>query len=92
MLVPRQTLNGRHPAMAQCARGAEWKSWQLAEGETRESSERTFEAYGEPIQNVSTFRYLGRVLTAVYNDWLVVVGNLGKVWKSWGRFFRTTGL
>ena len=88
MLVPRQTLNGRHPATAQCARGAEWKSWQFAEGETRESSEQAFEAYWEPIQNVSTFRYLGSVLTAGDNDWLAVVGNLGKARKSWGRLSR----
>ena len=88
MLVPRQNLNGRHPATAQCARGAEWKSWQLAEGEMRESSERAFEAYWEPIQNLLTFRYLGRVLTAGDNDWLAVVGNLGKARKSWGRLSR----
>ena len=47
--------------------------------------ERDFKAYGEPIQNVMAFRYLGRVLTAGDNDWLAVVGNLGKARKSWGR-------
>ena len=41
--------------------------------------ERAFEAYGEPLENVTTFRYLGRVLTAGENDWLEVVGNLGKI-------------
>ena len=30
------------------------------------------------------FRYLGRVLTAGYDDRLAVVGNLGKARKSWG--------
>ena len=44
----------------------------------RESSERAFEEYGEPLENVMTFRYLGRVLTAGSDDWLAVVGNLGK--------------
>ena len=39
----------------------------------------------EPLKNFSTFRYLGRVLMAVDDDWLAVVGNLGKAWKSWGR-------
>ena len=50
--------------------------------------ERAFEAYEEPIQNFSTFRYLGRVLTAGDYDWLAVVGNLGKAQKSWGRLSR----
>ena len=57
----------------------------------RESSERAFEAYGEPIHNVSAFRYLGRVLTAGDDDWLLVVGNLGKAQKSWGRLSRILG-
>ena len=82
MLVSWRALNGRNPATAQCARGAEWKRRRLAEAETRKSSERAFKAYGEPIQNVSTFRYLGRVLTEGDNNWLAVVGNLGKAQNS----------
>ena len=85
MLVLRRTLNGRHPATAQCARGAERKRRRLAEAEMRVSSERAFEAYGEPIKNVSAFRYLGRVLTDGDDECLAVVGNLGKARKSWGR-------
>ena len=78
MLVPQRSLNGRHLATSQCARGAERKRRRFAEADTREILERAFEAYGEPIQNVSEFRYLGRVLTAVDDDWIAVVGNLGK--------------
>ena len=74
--------------MYQCDRGAEWKRWRITEAETRESSERDFEAYGEPILFFLGFRYLGRVLTAGDDDWLAVVGNLGKAWKSWGRLSR----
>ena len=55
------------------------------EAELREILERAFEAYGEPLENVTTFRYLGRVLTAGGDDWIAVVGNLGKAQKSWGR-------
>ena len=50
ILVPWRDLNGRNPATAQCARGAERKRWRLAEAETRESSEWVFEAYGGPIK------------------------------------------
>ena len=40
------------------------------------------------IQHVLTFRYMGRVLTAGDDDWIVVVGNLGKARKSWGQLSR----
>ena len=46
--------------------------------------ERTFEAYGEPLENVTVFRCMGCVLTAGNDDWLAVVINLGKARKSWG--------
>ena len=39
---------------------------------------RDFEAYGEPLENLTAFRYLGRVLTAGYDKWLAVLGNLSK--------------
>ena len=58
------------------------------EAELRDILERDFKAYGDPLDNVTSFRYLGQVLKAVYNDWLVVVGNLGKARKSWGRLSR----
>ena len=82
MLVLWSTLNGRHPANAQCARRAERKRRRLAEEELRESTERAFEAYGAPLENVTAFKYLGRVTTAGYDDWHAVVGNLHKVRKS----------
>ena len=91
MLVPRQDLNGQHPGTVQCKRGAERKRRRLAEADTQESAERAFEAYGEPIKNVTEFKYLGRVLTAGDDEWLAVVGNLGKAQRSWGRLSRVLG-
>ena len=67
---------------------AERKRRRLAETETRENSERAFEAYGEPIEAVSEFKYLGRVLTATDDDWTAMVGNLKKARRSWGRLVR----
>ena len=72
----------------QCARGGEIKRRRLAEDEFRESSERAFQVYGEPLENVTAFRYLGRVMTVGDNDWPVVVGNIHKASKSWGRLSR----
>ena len=85
MLVPWRSLNSRHPVKYQCARGVEQKRRRLAEAELRERLERDFEAYGEPLENVTAFKYLGQVLTAGYDDWLAVVGKLGEARKSWGR-------
>ena len=61
------------------------------EAELRERLERAFEAYRELLENVTAFRYLGRVFEAGNDDWLAVVGNLGKVRKSWGRLSRILG-
>ena len=36
----------------------------MAEAELRDSTERDFEAYGNPIEIVTKFKYLGRVMTA----------------------------
>ena len=44
-----------------------------------------FEVYGQQIQSVPRFTYLGRVMTAGDDDWTAVAGNLAKARKSWGR-------
>ena len=88
MQVPRRALNGRHPGTVQCEKGAERKRRRLTETETRENSERAFEAYGAPIDSVLEFKYLGRILTATYDDWPPVVGNLRKARRSWVRLSR----
>ena len=88
MLVPCHTLNGIHPATAQCARGAELKRRRLVEVELRESTERDFEAYGKPLGNMTAFRYPEWVLTAGDDERNEVVGNLCKSMNSWWRLSR----
>ena len=75
----------------QCAKGAERKRRRLAEAETREKLERVFHAYGQPMEAVSEFWYLGRILTATDNDWTEVAGNIKKARRSWGRLARVLG-
>ena len=82
ILISRQALNSRHPATAQCVRGEEQKRRRLEEEELRESSERAFEAYGDLLENVTMFQYLGQVLTEGDNYWLSVIVNLGKAINS----------
>ena len=68
-----------------CSSGADKKRRRLAEEEVRDSAEMAFEVYGEQLQTVPRFKYLGRVLTEGEDDWPEVAGNLVKSRKSWGR-------
>ena len=63
--VSRKALNGRHLGTIQCRQGTDRKRRRLAEAEMRENLERAFHAYGKPMESVSEFRYLGRLLTAI---------------------------
>ena len=54
--------------------------------------EQAFHAYGKPMEAVSEFRYLGRLLMATNNDWPAVAGNIQKVRVSWGRLARVLGM
>ena len=58
------------------------------EEDLRESLERAFQAYGELLETMTSFKYLGRVLTAGDGNWPSVAGNLRKDMKSWMRMTR----
>ena len=49
----------------------------------RESFESIFQAYGEPLDTVTLFKYLGRVLTAEDDNWPALSSNLRKSRKIW---------
>ena len=66
----------------------EQKRQRLAEADLTESLEMDLEANREPLENMTAFRYLERVLTAEYDYWIAVVGNLGKARKSCGQLSR----
>ena len=57
----------------------------------RERAERAFQAYDRPLTTVASFKYLGRVLTAAYDDCTAVVGNLRKARKIWAQMARIMG-
>ena len=85
---PQCDLNGRHPDTTKCTLGAERKRRRLAEEEFRKRTDRAFEAYGAPFENVTAFNFLGWVLTTGYDDWTAVVGNLCKARKIWGQLLQ----
>ena len=91
ILLPWKVLNGRHIYTAQCAKGEERNFQRIAEEEIRKSAERFFQAYERPLETVISLKYLGRVLTSGYENWLEVVGNLKKARKSWAWLTRILG-
>ena len=91
MLVPCCALKRKHLATAQCAMGLERRRRRLVEEELQESLNRAFQAYREPLETVTSFKYLGRVLTAGDDGWLAVAGNLRKARESWTRMTRILG-
>ena len=63
MLVLWDAFNGRHPNTAQCAKGVERNLCRLAAEEIQAITERYFRSYGLPLTLVSSFKYLGQILT-----------------------------
>ena len=68
MLVPWCALNRRYLDTYQCAKGAESKRQRLVDEDMRESTERSFQAYGKPLETVTLFKYLGWVMMEVDNN------------------------
>ena len=64
MMVPWVALNSRHLVTDQCAKGAERNFRWMLEEDIRESAKRAFQDYGRPLETVTSFKYLERVLTA----------------------------
>ena len=44
-----------------------------------------FSAYGCPLERVTSFKHLGRVISATDDDWSAVVRNLAREKKVWSR-------
>ena len=63
MLVPWVVLNGYHTTNAQCAKGAEQKRHRLASDKTKEIMARDLHAYTRLLNPVTSFKYLGQIMT-----------------------------
>ena len=71
-----------------CKRGADRKKQRLVAEATRLASETVFTACGQPLENVSLFKHLGRWLLEDDFDWQAVTSNLKKAHEKWGRISR----
>ena len=84
-------LNGRHNTNAQYNNGVEQKRHRLAAEEMRSITERAFQAFRIPLNLVTPFKHLERIMTASYDDWPEVVRNLRKAKKSLAWLSRILG-
>ena len=50
--------------------------------------ERSLTAYGVPLSQVTSFKYLGRVLDTEDDNWPEVVRNLRRTRQKWVRLFQ----
>ena len=64
------------------------KQRKLVTDEARSVTSREFSAYGHPLKMVTSFKYLGIVISAADYDWLEVVQNILKVHMVWQRMLR----
>ena len=67
-MMPWRSLNGSHNGKYQCKKEDEFKRQKLAAKEAREVTPRAFSAYGLPLDMVTSFKYLLRVLSEVDDD------------------------
>ena len=78
MLVPCRDMNGIYRGTAQFKKGTERKRRRLEVEEEREVTSRAVSTYGHPLEMVTSFKYLGKVISAADNYWPEVVRNLTK--------------
>ena len=67
----------------------------MSEEEERAVTSRDFSAYGHPLEMVTSFKYLGQVISAMYNDWSELFRNMVKareVWRSLSRILIREGV
>ena len=50
-----------------------------------------FQAYGRPLETMWEFKYLGRMLKALDDDWPAVAVNMSKAWRRWEWISRILG-
>ena len=81
-------LAGSHYQTQLCREGTLRREQRQAAVESGLSLEVVFTAYGEQLERVDVFKYLGRLLAMDDNDMQAVRSNLKKARKVWQRFSR----
>ena len=77
-----------HRRTAQCKKVVEQNRQRLSTEEEGGVSSRAFSAYGRPLDMVTSFKYLGQVISASDGDCPEVIRNLDKAQAVWQRLMR----
>jgi hypothetical protein len=81
--TPVEDLNGGHHCTELCQRGWERKLQHAAAVRSQEALRRLFTAYGEELERVEVFKYLGQLITYDDADTQAMWANLRKAWGCW---------
>jgi len=88
MHVTRQAMSTGHFRTAACQEGADRARQRRAREDARRAREVVITIKGVPLKSVSVFRYLGRPLSSVDEDWPAIYWNLSKARKRWAMVSR----
>jgi hypothetical protein len=86
--MPVADLNGGHHRTELCQRGWERKRQHAAAIWSQEALEHSFTAYGEELERVEVFKYLGRLIANDDADNQAMRSNLRKAQGCWARILR----
>ena len=88
MLAPWWYLNRMHRRTAKCRKGEKQRQQRLGAEGYNVVTYRTFSSYGFPLELVTSFKYLWRVISVVGENCPAVVKNLEKAQTVWRRLTR----
>jgi hypothetical protein len=85
LLFTSNALSLRHQNSKSCAAGQARRERREQQLSNEQGESATITIKGTAVENVDSFRYLGRILTANGDDRLAIAYNLQKAKKSWKR-------
>ena len=91
MLLPWATMKHSHTTTTLYTWGGGGNRQQLAEEEEQAGAGTAFRAYGQPLETVTSFKYLGNLLTVTKYDWTEVIVDLQKARKIWSCLYIILG-
>jgi hypothetical protein len=86
--MPVEELNGGHHRTELCQQGWERKQQHAAAVCSQEALRRLFTAYGEELERVEVFKYLGRLIAYDDAGTQAMWSNLRKARGCWARILR----
>jgi hypothetical protein len=88
MFCTLTALAGKHMDSALCREGAKRNKRKKMNLQCIRAFRRTFQIRDQPIETVTTSKYLGRILTSRDNDWEAAYRNLKKTKQRWATISR----